>query len=54
LLPQGSNPEEELRFISATHLYEEKVPKIRIRKKRVTPGFKFNFVNMVKKRENEE
>jgi hypothetical protein len=53
LLPQGSDPEEESRFILATNLYQEKVPKIRI-PKRGTPRFEFNFVNMVKKRENEE
>jgi hypothetical protein len=45
---QGSDPVEESRFILATNLYEEKVPKIRIRK-RVTPRCEFNFVNMIKK-----
>jgi hypothetical protein len=34
-------------------LYKEKVPKIRVCKT-VTPRCKFNYVNMIKKRENEE
>jgi hypothetical protein len=49
-LPQGSDPEEEARFILASNLNKEKSAQDKNLNKRVTPRFEFNFVNMLKTR----